>query len=63
MFAECLFRVFDEDSSGTLNFYELMCIKYAKMSTAREKLDWIFKVFDIDGGGTINYEEFRYECF
>ena len=53
--------MFDEDSSGTLNFYELMCIKYAKMSTAREKLDWIFKLFDIDGGGTINYEEFRYE--
>ena len=45
MFAECLFRVFDEDSSGTLNFYEWMCIKYAKMPTPRDKLDWIFKAW------------------
>ena len=51
--------MFDEDSSGTLNFYELMSSKYAKMSTARDKLDWLFKVFDMDGGGTINYDEFR----
>ena len=40
--------MFDEDSSGTLNFYELMSIKYAKMTTARDKLDWIFKVVTSD---------------
>ena len=39
--------MFDEDSSGTLNFYELMSIKYAKMTTARDKLDWIFKVVTV----------------
>ena len=54
--------MFDEDNSGTLNFYELMCIKYAKISTTtRDKLEWIFKVFDMDGGGSIDYEEFRYK--
>ena len=36
-----------------------MCIKYAKIGSPKDKLEWIFKIFDVDGGGTITYEELR----
>ena len=57
--AESLFRVFDEDNSGGLNFYEFMCIKHASIKTPEEKLNWIFTAFDQDGGGTIDVDEIK----
>ena len=56
--ADAFFRVFDEDNSGALNFYEFMMAKNASdMKTSEEKLNWIFTAFDQDGGGTIDVEE------
>ena len=57
--ADPLFRVFHEDNSGALNFYEFMCIKNASIKTPEKKLSWIFTAFDQDGGGTIDVDEIR----
>ena len=56
--AESLFRVFDEDDSGTMDFGEfMMASNCTNMSSPKEKLEWIFKVFDEDGGGSIDVDE------
>ena len=39
-----MFRVFDEDNSGSLNFYEFMCCKQTSLHTPQQKLDWVFQV-------------------
>ena len=45
---DALFRVFDEDRSGTLNFFEwYQATNVKNMSTIEEKLDWIFTAFVI----------------
>ena len=55
---DALFRVFDEDNSGTLNFFEWFQASNVKnMATIEEKLNWIFTAFDADGGGTIDPDE------
>ena len=56
--AEAYFRVFDEDNSGALSFFEFMLVKNApKLDTPEDKLNWIFNAFDQDGGGSIDGEE------
>ena len=58
--AEALFRVFDEDNSGTLSFYEYMqAANLKKMKKPEEKLMWIFTAFDANGDGTIDIDEIR----
>ena len=58
IWAEALFRVFDVDKSGALNFYEFMLVKNASnLHTDEDKLDWIFTTFDTDGGGSIDIDE------
>ena len=45
--AETLFKVFDKNRRGALNFYEFMMVKNASdMKTSEEKLNWIFTAFD-----------------
>ena len=56
--AEAYFRVFDEDNSGSLSFYEYMLVKTAPNSDKIEdRLGWLFNAFDDDGGGTIDHSE------
>ena len=56
--AESLFRIFDEDDSGTMDFNEfMMASNCTHLSSAKDKLEWIFKVFDEDGGGSIDIDE------
>ena len=56
--AEAFFRVFDEDNSGALSFYEYMMVKNApNLDSPEEKLTWIFNAFDQDGGGSIDVDE------
>merc|ERR1712012_309346 len=63
MMAESLFRVFDEDKSGTLSFDEyLQASQVTDLETAEDKLSWIFTAFDSDGGGTIDYDEITDIC-
>lgn len=53
--AQAVFKVFDTDNSGTMDFSEYMLAKKAlHLNTMEEKLGWIFCVFDSDGGGTID---------
>ena len=57
---EALFRVFDEDRSGTLNFFEwYQATNVKNMSSIEEKLNWIFMAFDADNGGSIDLNEIR----
>ena len=57
-FAESLFKVFDKDGNGTMDFWEYMLASNATCLTSpEEKLNWIFDVFDKDCGGTIDHEE------
>ena len=57
---EALFRVFDEDKSGTLNFFEwYQATNVKNMSSIEEKLNWIFMAFDADNGGSIDLNEIR----
>ena len=58
--AKALVRVFDEDNSGTLTFYEwYQATNVKNMTTPEEKLNWIFSAFDADNGGSIDVEEIR----
>ena len=56
--ADSLFRVFDEDGSGTMDFTEYMlAINATNLDSPEDKLKWMFSVFDKDGGGTISGDE------
>ena len=58
--SESLFRVFDEDNSGTMDFEEYMlAINATSLESPEDKLRWMFDVFDKDGGGTISPEEIQ----
>ena len=58
--AKALFRVFDEDNSGTLTFFEwFQATNVKNMTTPEEKLNWIFTAFDADCGGSIDVDEIR----
>ena len=49
--AEALFRVFDEDNSGNLNFSEFVQANNVKnLETPEAKLGWMFDAYDADGG-------------
>ena len=56
--AESMFRVFDIDSSGTMDFTEYMlAINSTSLNSPEDKLKWMFDVFDRDGGGSISADE------
>lgn len=58
--ADAFFRVFDEDKSGALSFYEYMLVKTApKLESQEDRLGWIFHAFDSDGGGSIDNTEVK----
>ncbi|UJR16483.1 hypothetical protein I4U23_003386 [Adineta vaga] len=58
-FARHIFRAFDLDRSGTVDFREfLIGLSITSTTSAPEtKLEWIFQVFDIDGNGLLTREE------
>lgn len=56
--AESIFRVFDNDGSGTMDFQEyVMALNSTSLTSVEDKIKWIFNVFDRDGGGTIDSSE------
>ena len=58
--AKALVRVFDEDKSRTLSFFEwFQATNMKNLTTPEEKLNWIFTAFDADGGGSLDVEEIR----
>ena len=57
-FANNIFRIFDKDNNGFMDFKEfLMALDVTTCKTNEEKLEWAFRLYDIDGDGTINQDE------
>ena len=53
-----LFRAFDQDDSGFIDFREFMAtMSIATKGNPDEKLKWAFKLYDVDGNGYICREE------
>eukprot|EP00090_Calanus_glacialis_P013756 TRINITY_DN22400_c1_g1_i1.p1 TRINITY_DN22400_c1_g1~~TRINITY_DN22400_c1_g1_i1.p1 ORF type:complete len:201 (+),score=59.24 TRINITY_DN22400_c1_g1_i1:62-664(+) len=53
-----IFRIYDVDNNGTVEFEEFLMIIYVMSDgTKEDKLKHIFRIFDCDGNGTISSEE------
>ena len=53
-----IFRLFDRDGNGSIDFKEFMVVLYVMSSgTPEENLKQIFKVFDLDEDGRISRQE------
>ena len=55
-----IFRIFDKDGDGSIDFKEFMVLLYIMSAgTPEQNLEQIFRIFDIDGDGTITWKEMR----
>jgi len=57
-FCTHVFRTFDKDQSGRIDFKEfLLAINISSGGKPEEKLEWAYQMYDIDGNGTIERSE------
>ncbi|CAF1061585.1 unnamed protein product [Didymodactylos carnosus] len=59
-FCEYVFRTFDTDSSGNIDFGEfLIAISITAQQDPKKKLEWAFSMYDIDRNGFIEKKEMK----
>merc|ERR1712215_11031 len=57
-FCKHLFRTFDIDKNGVIDFKEfLVSINITSSGSPEQKLNWAFSMYDMDGNGYIDLEE------
>jgi len=59
-FSENVFRTFDTNKNGTIDFREFMlALHITSNGTSEEKLAWAFRMYDIDGNGSVDFAEMK----
>ena len=57
-FCAHVFRTFDSDNSGKIDFKEfLLAINITSAGRPEQKLEWAFQMYDVNGDGTIEPSE------